>query len=88
VTGRQTYQLVYHVARGAVRFFPEHDECYWNLTGNEWAVPIRRVGAEIRLPAAAAELHTVAYVGGYQSSARLGPTELQVLSDCVRFEPA
>jgi uncharacterized membrane protein YgcG len=71
VTGEQTYRLVYTVERGAVRFFPDHDECYWNLTGNEWAVPLRRVRAAIELPAQSADVRAVAYVGGYGSTERL-----------------
>ena len=85
LTGLQTYRIVYDVQRGAVRFFPDHDECDWNLTGNEWAVPMRRVRAQIRLPAPAADLRAVAYVGGYGSTTSLAPTE--ALGDHVLFEP-
>ena len=74
LTGRQSYRVVYDVQRGAVRFFPDHDECYWNLTGNEWAVPMRQARAEIRLPAEAAALRAIAYVGGYGSTISLAPT--------------
>ena len=85
VTGRQTYRITYDVQRGAVRFFPDHDECYWNLTGNEWAVPMRRVRAEIELPALASDLRAVAYVGGYGSTARLDSP--RVAGDRVILEP-
>jgi len=39
VDGRQVYVLTYTV-ENAVGFFPDHDELYWNVTGNEWPVPI------------------------------------------------
>ena len=32
-------RLRYRVANG-LRFFDEHDELYWNVTGDEWDVPI------------------------------------------------
>lgn len=84
VTGQQTYRIAYEVQRGAVRFFPDHDECYWNLTGNEWAVPMRRVRAEIRLPDSAADVRAMAYVGGYGSTKRL--ETLHVLGNQVALE--
>ena len=86
VTGRQRYRIVYAVQRGAIRFFPDHDECYWNLTGNEWAVSIRQVHAEILLPAVAHELRAVAYVGGYGSREPL--PHIEVHSDRIELEPA
>ncbi len=73
VTGLQTYQLVYDVQRGAVRFFADHDECYWNATGNEWAVPIQAASAVIEFPPAIdparMPLQTAAFTGGYGSRA-------------------
>lgn len=75
VTGLQTYQIIYDVQRGAVRFFPDHDECYWNLTGNEWVVPIRRVRAEIQLPLAATDLRAAAFIGAYGSTEALDAVE-------------
>ncbi|MPZ72439.1 MAG: DUF2207 domain-containing protein [Nitriliruptorales bacterium] len=41
VSGRQTYRISYDV-RGALNAFEGHGELYWNATGNDWEVPIRR----------------------------------------------
>jgi hypothetical protein len=49
VSGLQTYVISY-TAYGALRYFDDHDEVYWNVTGNGWEVPIERVSATIRLP--------------------------------------
>ena len=65
------------MSRGAVRLFPDHDECYWNMTGNEWAVPIRQIRAEIRLPQPVQQLRAVAYVGAYGSTEQLRELELR-----------
>ncbi|PKL01741.1 MAG: hypothetical protein CVV55_08015, partial [Synergistetes bacterium HGW-Synergistetes-2] len=35
---------------GQLGFFGEHDELYWNVTGNEWAFPIEKVSFRLRLP--------------------------------------
>jgi len=85
VTGEQSYAISYDIQRGALRFFPDHDECYWNLTGNEWAVPMRRLRAEVRLPEAATDIRTVAYMGGYGSTAQV--PQIRVLGSRVILEP-
>jgi len=47
--GEHTYTLVYRSER-QLRHFAEHDELYWNVTGNDWAFPIDRASAVVRLP--------------------------------------
>lgn len=49
ITGDHTYVISYTV-KGGLRYFEDHDELYWNITGNEWDVPIRKVNAVINLP--------------------------------------
>jgi hypothetical protein len=62
--GRHEYSLTYRATR-ELGFFPDHDELYWNVTGNGWYFPIDRVSAEVALPAPvpAAELSAEAYTG-------------------------
>ncbi|MBN1213777.1 MAG: DUF2207 domain-containing protein [candidate division Zixibacteria bacterium] len=48
VRGRQVYVITYKVKNGLL-FFDDHDELYWNVTGNEWKAPIRAASAEIVL---------------------------------------
>ena len=50
----RTVAIRYRVER-ALRFFPEHDELYWNVTGNEWGVPIQAAAVRVLLPAGMAE---------------------------------
>jgi uncharacterized membrane protein len=54
----------------AIRFFDDHDELYWNVTGDEWDVPIRSVSAKIDLPAGVTGLHAIAFTGVYGSRDR------------------
>ncbi|HTM68167.1 MAG TPA: DUF2207 domain-containing protein, partial [Candidatus Binatia bacterium] len=49
ITGRQTYVITYE-AIGALRYFDDHDELYWNVTGNAWTVPVVRASAAVTLP--------------------------------------
>lgn len=50
ITGKKTYEISY-VARGVVSFFDDHDELYWNVTGNEWLFPILHSSARVYAPA-------------------------------------
>ena len=68
VNTTKTLVLRYHATNG-LRFFDEHDELYWNVTGDEWEVPIRAATAEIDLPAGAAGLRAIAFNGMYGSTA-------------------
>ena len=54
----------------ALRFFPDHDELYWNVTGNEWQMPIDSATARIELPAGVTGLHAEAFTGGYGERGR------------------
>ncbi len=49
VSGKKTYNIFYLVQNG-LGFFKDHDEIYWNVTGNEWQVPIERAKAILHLP--------------------------------------
>lgn len=49
ITGVHTYNIFYRVTNG-LGFFEDHDELYWNITGNEWTVPIEKSSAIVRLP--------------------------------------
>ncbi|MBI5585353.1 MAG: DUF2207 domain-containing protein [Deltaproteobacteria bacterium] len=47
--GEYTYTLVYATDR-QLGFFPDFDELYWNVTGNDWKFPIDRASATVHLP--------------------------------------
>jgi uncharacterized membrane protein YgcG len=58
-------RLLYTIPN-AVRYFPDHDEFYWNVTGNDWPVPIAHASATVIFPpAAAGSLQVQAFTGVY-----------------------
>jgi uncharacterized membrane protein len=64
----RTVRITYR-ASNAVRFFPDHDEFYWNVTGNDWKVPIDSASAFVALPSAAAgQVKAQAFTGAFGSS--------------------
>ncbi len=76
LSGKKTYKIVYDVERGAIRFFKDHDEFFWNLIGTEWEVPIGQNENHIEVPQAASGVKAVAYQGAYGSTTRV--QDLQV----------
>lgn len=67
-SGRKTFQITYRVDR-ILQAFADHDELYWNVTGNDWAVPIRSAAATVGLPKPIppGKLLSAATVGSYGS---------------------
>lgn len=55
--------LLHYRVLDALRFFQDHDELYWNVTGNEWENAIDLVTAHIELPAGVTGLRAIAYTG-------------------------
>lgn len=47
--GEHTFRFTYETAR-QIRFFDDHDELYWNVTGTDWAFPIEEASAMVTLP--------------------------------------
>ncbi|WP_210184979.1 DUF2207 domain-containing protein [Devosia sp. YR412] len=60
--GRHRYQITYTMDRMA-RSFEDHDELYWNATGNYWIFPIVKSSARVTLPDGAVISDMVGYTG-------------------------
>ena len=60
--GDHTYEITYRTSEQLGRF-PNHDELYWNVTGNGWDFPIDQTTARITLPGGTRPLSHEAYTG-------------------------
>jgi len=68
ITGTHNYRIEYSV-KGAIGFFEDHDELYWNVTGDEWRVPILSSGANVYFDQDIAEgVRAACYTGAYEST--------------------
>jgi len=68
VDATRTVEITYRVRNGT-RFFKDYDEFYWNVTGNDWPVPIDHAAATVRFPdSAGGSLRAQAFTGVYGST--------------------
>jgi hypothetical protein len=83
--GVYTYTFAYRIGR-LIGYFGDHDELYWNVTGNGWAFPIDAASAEVMLPESirTESVECVAYTGpkgargtDYRSSVTAGMASFQ-----------
>ncbi|WSH66008.1 DUF2207 domain-containing protein [Rhizobium ruizarguesonis] len=60
--GRHRYVFTYRTNR-QIRYFDDHDELYWNVTGNGWIFPIRLATATVKLPPDVGAAETTFFTG-------------------------
>jgi uncharacterized membrane protein len=84
VDATRTVEIAYRVRNGT-RFFDQYDEFYWNVTGNDWPVPIEHAAANVRFPQSANDaLRAQAFTGVYRSTERDATAKVEGSS--VEFE--
>jgi uncharacterized membrane protein len=70
VDATRTVEITYQVRNGT-RFFKDYAEFYWNVTGNDWPVPIDHAAATVQFQdSAAGSLRAQAFTGVYGSTQR------------------
>ena len=68
VDATRTVQIEYAV-RNSIRYFDSYDEFYWNVTGNDWPVPVDHASAFVHFSdKAAGSLRAQAFTGAYGST--------------------
>lgn len=60
--GLHTFVISY-VTDPQVRFLAQVDEIYWNVTGNQWRLPIDKARARVQLPPGGTVQQSAAYTG-------------------------
>lgn len=87
VSGEQTYKIGYLVHKG-IQFYNDHEELYWNVTGNAWPVEIHAASATVKLPDSvkgSKELQFACYTGEYMSEAQDCKYTYDKTSNAVTF---
>jgi len=75
ITGAHTYTIRYAVNRALLFNNENYIQLYWNVTGDDWQIPIDHATALVRLPESVAglEVPTTSYLGYSGSNARGQP---------------
>lgn len=47
ITGAHNYIIIYKVKNGIGSNYEDHDEIYWNVTGNDWEIPIEKASVNL-----------------------------------------
>lgn len=77
ITGTHEYVITY-TAQAATNFFTDHDELYWNVTGDQWDAPLSEVSATVQFTNAVTDTNgvspvisqTACYTGAFGSTAQ------------------
>jgi uncharacterized membrane protein YgcG len=65
-----------YVVEDALRFFDDHDEFYWSVTGDQWTLPIEYASAHIVFPEGTSNIRTNVFTGTYRSVGRNAVAEV------------
>jgi uncharacterized membrane protein len=68
--------IIEYSVSDALRFFEDHDELYWNVTGDEWDVPIQSASARVVLPENSTGIRVNVFTGAYGSRAKEADSEI------------
>lgn len=68
-SGEHVYTIAYRIT-GQLRPFDDHDEVYWNVTGNFWSFPIVEATAAVNLPDGAVALQVDGYTGRFGATGK------------------
>jgi uncharacterized membrane protein YgcG len=86
ITGTYEYEIRYRVKR-AWLFHENAIQLYWNVTGNQWDIPIEGASAVVRFPDSVSltSVSSVSYLG-YYGSAKRGSAGEQTEAGDLRFQ--
>jgi len=84
VTGKNIYIVTYEMG-GALNYFDEHDELYWNVTGNNWFVNINNASCKVTLPqkVKSCDIKLTCYTGKVKSQEK--NCESEILSETETY---
>ncbi len=78
----RTVVIRYRVDHG-LRFFEDHDELYWNVTGDQWPYPIGAARVKVTLPGRLVNVRANAFTGAAGSKER----SASITIDGIAHEP-
>ncbi|MFH1186833.1 MAG: DUF2207 domain-containing protein [Candidatus Levyibacteriota bacterium] len=87
ITGSHIYKIYYTVTNGIGSNFPEHDEIYWNTTGNKWEVVIEKASVKITTDFDAKKENVTCFTGSFSSKEKNCETQENITSSLNALNP-
>lgn len=78
--------IIYYTLHGAISFYDDHDELYWNLF-SDYTVPVKETTANVILPAADTLPSATFYVNGNHGVISTRPDDRTFVFQAFDFEP-
>jgi len=90
VSGQKIY-IIKYILQGAINYFNDHDELFWNVTGNNWQIPIEHSEAHFALDNFFAEasldnFQTICYTGILDSKEQNCQIDKALSARVISFE--
>lgn len=63
ISGIHNYIIIYSVKNGIGSNYIDHDEIYWNVTGNSWQIPIEKASYKVTTDFSIEPLESICYTG-------------------------
>lgn len=70
ITGSHSFEINYIVRNGIGSNYSDHDEIFWNVTGNEWNVPIEKATYIIKTDFGVTPGQTICFTGSLGSKGK------------------
>lgn len=83
--GSHRFVLRYRTNR-QIRFFEDHDEIYWNVTGTRWEFPIQHAVSIVHLPEGAVATDVTSFTGAYGERGQAARSDVRSDGRVVRTE--
>jgi uncharacterized membrane protein len=75
ISGAHIYKISYSIENGIGSNYSDHDEIYWNITGNGWKIPIEKVNAKVTVDFDAKQTSLLCFTGSLGSKDKICNTD-------------
>lgn len=86
INSSHTYSIIYAVKNGIGSNYEDHDEIYWNVTGNSWEVPIENASYKIETDFGVSPLESICFTGPEGSKFQNCKVDGNLISTTQRLE--
>lgn len=90
ITGEHLYEIAYVVKNGIGSNYEDHDEIYWNVTGDDWTLPIESVSFLLKTDFGTSVGETICFTGASgskESNCNVSPTDGQARVTTTNYLP-